>query len=306
MNAQAISPKRMATNFYYAWKKHPQREKFKTGVSLHGHTWHSKENLGFLPDFAEKVTPFARMLARAEKDHKKKWGTPIDWHRAYWTSPVSPEAAFTLEEKQVERLALAPLIALSDHDEIAANHMLAQMYAKKDIPLSLEWTVPYKGMVFHVGVHNLPPAQSAAILEELRAWTAAPDEKALGDIFARLHNIPEVLLVLNHPFTDQGRIGHEIPEPLVKEFLGHYGRWIHAVEANALQSWETNRRVILLGEKNGLPVISGGDRHGFEPSGMINITSAPTFSAFVHEIRDKKRATYFLCRRAAIRFLCAT
>ncbi|HEX4104014.1 MAG TPA: hypothetical protein VHZ04_00860 [Candidatus Paceibacterota bacterium] len=283
----------MATNFHYKWRRSSRREKFLTGVSLHGHTWHSKENLGFLPDFAEKVSPFARLLARAEASHEKKWGEGIDYRYAYWTSPISPEDAYLLEAKQVEKENLSPLVSLSDHDETAANEELIDIH-KKNVPISLEWSVPYKKFIFHVGVHNLPRAKSASLLAEMRAFTAKPDGKVLADILARLHKIPEVLIVLNHPLTDQGRIGREIPVPVVDEFLAHYGKWMHALEVNALQSWETNRRVMVIAERIGLPLISGGDRHGLEPSGMINLTNARTFQEFVHEIRDEKKSDILL------------
>ncbi len=34
------------------------------------------------------------------------------------------------------------------------------------------------------------------------------------------------------------------------------------------------------------PVISGGDRHGCEPNGVINLTAARTFSEFAQEVRS--------------------
>jgi hypothetical protein len=32
-------------------------------------------------------------------------------------------------------------------------------------------------------------------------------------------------------------------------------------------------------------IISGGDRHGCEPSAVLNLTNAKTFSEFIDEIR---------------------
>ncbi len=51
-----------------------------------------------------------------------------------------------------------------------------------------------------------------------------------------------------------------------------------------------NRRVAAMASEAGLPVLSGGDRHGFEPNGAINLTNARTFTDFVHEVRDEKKS----------------
>jgi len=42
------------------------------------------------------------------------------------------------------------------------------------------------------------------------------------------------------------------------------------------------------------PVISGGDRHGCEPSACINLTNARTFAEFVSEIHAGRSSILFL------------
>ena len=41
-------------------------------------------------------------------------------------------------------------------------------------------------------------------------------------------------------------------------------------------------------------VVSGGDRHGCEPSGAVNLTRAQSFPEFVHEIRQEQRSHILL------------
>ena len=50
-----------------------------------------------------------------------------------------------------------------------------------------------------------------------------------------------------------------------------------------------------LAERWKLPVISGGDRHGCEPNGVINLTAARNFSEFAQEVRsDRNSVVVFL------------
>ncbi len=256
----------------------------QTGVSLHGHTWHSLESLSFLPKTIEKSYILPYLTRRLEKRHLKKWQKELDYSQGYWISPVSPETAYMLETKQIKGHGLArAFVSITDHNEIAAC---------KDI-ISLEWTAPHAGTAFHVGIHNLPAQKAPHLLEMLRATTAlarSGDHSALHEALRAVSAFPETLVVLNHPLVDQGRIGHEMHASLVREFLGLHGRFIHALELNALQPKRVNRRVVLIAKERGLPLISGGDRHGFEPNGAINLTNAPTFADFVHEVRYEKKS----------------
>ncbi len=103
-------------------------------------------------------------------------------------------------------------------------------------------------------------------------------------------SFPDTLIVLNHPLIDQGRIGHAMHVSAVDDFLSHHPGLVHALEINALQSWTVNKRVVAIGERFGLPLISGGDRHGIEPNGAINLTAAADFGGFAREIREEKKS----------------
>ncbi len=69
-----------------------------------------------------------------------------------------------------------------------------------------------------------------------------------------------------------------------------YGTHIHALEINGLRSWNENLGVVSLGQQVGFPVVAGGDRHGFEPNAMINLTRATSFAEFAEEIRVERRS----------------
>jgi hypothetical protein len=277
-----------STAFYYRWRKGGSpdelRERFASGVSLHSHTWHSFESLAFLPNAVQKMYFLPVLLRWGEKRYERKWKQSFDYEAGYWTSPVSPAAAERLESNQIKSVGLAPLLSFTDHDSITAPRELA------NVPISLEWTAPYKGAIFHIGVHNVPSAKGDSVLDMLTSYTAKPDPAALGPILAELASFPDSLIVFNHPLSDQGRIGFEIHSSRVREFLETHRQWLHALEVNAMQPWHMNRRVAAIAKETNLPLVAGGDRHGFEPNGAINMSSAKTFGAFAHEIRDEKKS----------------
>jgi hypothetical protein len=45
-----------------------------------------------------------------------------------------------------------------------------------------------------------------------------------------------------------------------------------------------------MAEALGIPIATGGDRHGCKPNTVINLTNADTFEEFVNEIRVEKRS----------------
>ena len=282
------------TAFYYSWKDNTAWKQFPTGISLHGHTWYSHEGLSFLPATIANTYVLPRILRWAENRFYQKWQAPLDYSQGYWTSPVSPEQAYKLEADQILSFGLKPLVSITDHDSIEAQELLPST------PISLEWTAPYNGAIFHIGVHNLPAEHKHRILASLQAYSKNPDPAVLGKILSELNALPDIITILNHPLSDQGRIGFEIHAEVVLEVLERYRHTIHALEVNALQSWDINRRVTTIAEEKGFPVIAGGDRHGFEPNGAINLTNASTFAEFAHEVRhDLQTAILFMpqCNR---------
>jgi hypothetical protein len=261
-----------------------QTKGYRTAVSLHSHTNHSRETLQFIPKFAAKY----RVLRWALERQCKKSTIPVDFRRVYWTPPLSPRMAHQVESRQIENvLGLASLVSLTDHDSIAAPSLLRTLPDTCEIPLALEWTVPYEGAEFHLGVHNLPDTRAVQITAELAAYTKCPRASRLRELLAALDQLPEVLVVFNHPLWDLRQLGPGYLQ-LVKEFLEQYGSFIHALEINGTRGWGENAQVIEWAKRYNHPVVSGGDRHGCEPSSSLNLTRAESFPEFISEVRYKQ------------------
>ena len=269
----------------------------KTGVSLHCHTQYSKEMLDFVPHYAEKL-PIISYLWRRERDnYLKREGKAIDFSTAFWSPPMSEKDVYAIEKEQINKAGLAAIVSITDHDSIDANLKISGITANGQAPISMEWTVPFEYGFFHIGVHNLPPDRALEITTTLLDYTfnqEKPSNEHLMEVFAMLSEIPEVLVVLNHPLWDIEIVGKERHEVLLKNFLQEYGKWIHAFEINGFRSWSENKAVIEMAESLGFPIVTGGDRHGCKPNTVINLTNAETFAEFAEEIRVDKHSEVVL------------
>jgi hypothetical protein len=269
------------------WNEPDIGREYRSAVSLHSHTNHSKESLRFILEFTQK-----RPLLRWALERQSRRSTlPVDWVRAYWTPPLIPKLAFEVERNQIEKeISLAALVSLTDHDSISAPILVRVVEETSQIPLSLEWSVPFEGAVFHLGVHNLPSSRAQSIVADLDAYTRHHSALQLCELLAMLHECPEVLLVFNHPLWDLNGIGRQEYAHVLRRFLEANVRFLHAFELNATRSRSENKGVIALSGLWQRLLISGGDRHGCEPSGALNLTRAESFSEFVREIRVEQRS----------------
>jgi predicted metal-dependent phosphoesterase TrpH len=258
-------------------------------VSLHGHTNFSQESLHFISDFARKLGLLRWLLAIKDREAVRESKVHIDLERAYWTPPLTPSAAYDVEACQIENLGLESIISLTDHDNIHAARLLRVHKDRKDVPISVEWSVPYRGGELHVGVHNLPPGSADATVKHMNAYTAQPDETVLTQVLAELHSQKDVLIVLNHPMWDIVGVGEEVHRQAVQSFMADLGNYVHAFELGGLRSWEENRKVYEFATGWGVPIVAGGDRHGCEPSGCLNLTNATSLPEFIEEVRERKR-----------------
>ena len=273
----------------YLWRDTDAPKGFRTGVSLHGHTNQSEETLDHLANFGNQFPIMRPLLARMEQRAERRHGIRIDYARSYWTPPMTPKLAFDLESRQIERLDIAPMVSITDHDNIKAPMLLRTVPSARQIPVSVEWSAPYGGVqAFHLGIHNLPSAKAPQWMERLAEFTANPSDDRLTEILVELNNEPNVLVVFNHPLWDLYIIGKDKHQFLVNEFLQKNGAYMHALELNGLRNWDENRAVRRLAEQWNMLLISGGDRHGVEPNANINLTNAASFTEFVHEIRRQK------------------
>lgn len=276
------------TQVYLLPSEHSVTRAFRSAVSLHSHTEHSQERLGALPRYLESMPVISQFTRWEIERHRARTGEPPDFSRAYWRSPLTPRSAYNLERGQIERLGLAAMVSLTDHDNIEAGLLLHQESPADAIPISVEWTIPYEQSYFHVGVHNLAPARAVTFMQRMTEYTRTPQASLLGSLLEELDADPAVLLVLNHPLWDMAGIGFDTTLALARQFLRTHGPRIHALEFNGLRTWQENLGVVSLAAGSGHPVVAGGDRHGCEPNAAVNLTRATSFAEFAREIRVER------------------
>jgi len=196
---------------------------------------------------------------------------------------------FASEADQIEhKLSLKPIVSITDHDTLAAPLSLRCQPDPIPAPLSVEWTIPFAGNSFHVGVHHLPPACAEEVMKELSIYTAGSDESRLSDLLALLDSFPQVLLVLNHPWANFAWVDKETHRRTLLDFLAKYRSWIHALEFNGIRPCSENRRALELAEQNDLPVVGGGDRHGCRPCTVLNLTRTREWGEYVEQVRHDR------------------
>ena len=274
------------TRIHFQSPAEKPRARFATAVSLHSHTLHSRESLDFFYRIARHCAPARWVLRRGEARYQSRHGVPLDLRRGWWTPPLAPRDAYSVEFDQISSMGLAPIVSLTDHDDIEAPMSLQAIEASRNIPVSVEWTVPFRNTFFHLGVHNLPPNRARAMMDRLRAFTERPRECDLRAILADLHAEPGTLNVFNHPLWDETGIGTEQHRTAALALLSQHGEYLHAIELNGLRPWRENASAIRLASDWAKPVISGGDRHVIEPNATLNLTNAGCFAEFASEIRS--------------------
>lgn len=279
------------TTIHLAWCPEARWTFYRTGVSLHSHTSHSRETLDFIPRIAGR-TPLLReaVLLNEWRYRRCHDGEELDYGDCWWTPPLGPREALRVEREQIEHLGMNPLVSITDHDNIGAPQLLRVLPEGRRIPISVEWTVPYRGLHFHLGVHNLSSRRAASTMEALGDFTRNPEEPKLEGLLDWLTEDESTLLVLNHPYWDEKGAGVARHAVVAELFLARYRRHLHALEVNGLRPWTENRRALRLGQKTSIPVVAGGDRHCLEPNAVLNLTNASTFDEFVEEVRHYHRS----------------
>ena len=162
--------------------------------------------------------------------------------------------------------------------------------------------MPFGLTSFHLGVHNLRSADGPEWMRRFAALTDRPDEDTLAALLRELDADPQVLIVLNHPLWDLYTVGASAPLAELRRFLQRNGTRIHALELNGLRHARENRAVRRLAAETGHVLVSGGDRHGLEPSANINLTDAENFHDFVHELRVDRRSHILYMQQYANRW----
>src|SRR5207302_7507682 len=121
----------------YLWREPEAAKGFTTGVSLHSHTNQSKETLDFISELSKDWRVLQPVIQWAERRCRRFTGINPDYARSYWTPPLTPSLAFDLERRQIEeKLQIAGLVSLTDHDDIQAPMLLRTVAASRHIPVS--------------------------------------------------------------------------------------------------------------------------------------------------------------------------
>jgi hypothetical protein len=260
---------------------------FTAAVSLHAHTHHSRESLAEVEGYLAQVPLVGHRFVHELQSCLTQERCVSDYSRVWWHPPVSPRMVFESESAQIEEsLGLSAFVSVTDHDDVAAGLELQALYAARRAPISFEWTIPFGKGFFHLGLHNLPPESAVTWFLRLSGVTAEPTPEAIGDALADLDAIDDLLIVFNHPHWDLAEVGQAAHVQSVRQFLDCYSDRLHALELNGYRSWQENQSVRPVAAALGLPVISGGDRHGTEPNAILNLTRARSFSEFVAEVRS--------------------
>src|SRR5258708_24466542 len=178
----------------YLWRDQSAPKGFRAGVSLHSHTNQSQETLDFLANVGNQYPLIRPWISRLESRAADRHGIPVNYPESYWTPPRTPKLAFDLESRQIEDLDIASMVSLSDHDTIKAPMLLRTVPSARQIPVSVEWSVPYGGVQdFHLGIHNLPSANAAEGMQTLQDYTDNPNDQRLTEILADLNDEPNQL-----------------------------------------------------------------------------------------------------------------
>jgi hypothetical protein len=272
----------------FAWREPRPAESFRTGVSLHSHTMHSVECLNFLPRHLHTAPGISQIVSYYE--HVRH----VDFARAWWTPPLSPASALSVEREQIEKLGLHPLVSITDHDDIQAGLALGITSDPSETPASVEWTVPYERTILHLGIHNMPRSSARSWMATMEQHTANPDASALPGLLQEFSCVPDVLIVLNHPFWLEEGVLESDHGPALDRVIRECAGFFDAIELNGTRPWKENARAIELARSLERPLISGGDRHCCEPNACVNLTNARTFSEFVSEIHAGYSSILFM------------
>jgi hypothetical protein len=276
----------MPSTIHLQWKNAAAAGRFRTGVSLHSHTLHSRESLDFIYQAAARAPLLSAVIRHGAAAYRKRHGATLDLTRGWWTPPLGAHDAWLLETSQIETLDRNAIVSLTDHDNIDAPVSLHVLDESRGAPISVEWTVPFGPTFFHLGVNNLPAANARKLWAAMDRYRRSAQEMELGEILTALASLPEVLIVFNHPLWDERGIGQTAHRKLAVEFLRRFGETVHALELNGLRPWKENKAVIAFARDQQKPVISGGDRHTVEPNALLNLSNAATFGEFAQEIRE--------------------
>src|SRR5262245_52885099 len=189
---------RTAIQLYRRGKPFVRPDGMRAAVSLHSHSDCSREKLDFVPGIARRIPLVAARFERAMDTYRRVHGRELDFAAAYWRPPLSPAAVVASERQQIAaRFDCDGFVSLTDHDTVEGPCAVASS-GDRSVPLSLEWSVPFDGAMFHLGVHAISPARLAATERALAGYTCGAT-RSLSELLQWLGECRETFVVLNHP-----------------------------------------------------------------------------------------------------------
>ena len=276
-------------NYAYRRCPHPARE-FGCAVSLHNHSDHSIETMGFLNQVVKLrfMRPFRGLLQAA-------FGlaeiADLDYADISYRSPLTVEEVFLTESANAEALGFAGVhLGITDHDEVTGSLELQRTHPEEAHrhPLGEEISIYFDDYLFHLGVTGMPAKGVEQLHSDLQL---AARERRLDDLFEMLRASGS-LGGFNHPLVLWGKdSGRTIP---AEALLSRYGWAIHALEYNGMRSREENDRVLQLARHAGKPVIGGGDSHLLLASSVLSLTQAASYLEFAEEVKEGRAVALVL------------
>lgn len=269
-------------NYEYRPCNAPTRE-FHLPVCLHGHSYHSEENIGRL-NHIMRLPGLNIINEYFNASFRAKAHDDLDYSDIHYNPPLSPEEVWEMELKGVRTLGFDRLLfAITDHDKIAGCQEL--METRPDLipstTISEELSIYFEKQAIHLGIHGIPRKEADEIHKNLQAMAKSSD---YDGIFHLLHE-KKCLVIFNHPMWKLHFQG-DFDSALVN-FLKRYRAGIHAFEFNGLRHRQENDNVIDLARRYQIPLIGGGDRHTFIPSLVMTASrEAETYADFIEEVKN--------------------
>ena len=106
---------------HFHWLDPTPLKCFRSGVSLHSHTSHSREAMNMVPDYAHQSRTLSLRIRALCSRYRQETGCELDFSRPFFTPPLLASEAFRIEAGQIEEdLNLDALVSLTDHDSVEA------------------------------------------------------------------------------------------------------------------------------------------------------------------------------------------
>ena len=94
--------------------------------------------LDFVPHYAEKLPIIAQFWRKERDKYQEREGKGIDFSTADWSPPMTADAVYGIEKKQMNDAGLDAIVSLTDHDSINATLEVNEKTENAKAPISME------------------------------------------------------------------------------------------------------------------------------------------------------------------------